>query len=158
MSSAFFSASSSEGSKASLHIKRISRCKRIARKCQQGPANRAAVVLGSGGGVGNRSAEGAPHLHSPAEGSSWRDRPWSNPRLLTAEPTTWAPVFLLDWTQHACPQNVQATAPGDRCSLLEPRPALHVEILLNAVRCTGIVPSRRGTAGFTGACVTGPRF
>lgn len=65
---------------------------------------------------------------------------------------------LLNWTQHACPQNVQATAPGDQCSLLEPRPALHIEILINAVRYTGIVDSRRGMAGVAGACVKGLHF
>lgn len=35
---------------------------------------------------------------------------------------------LLNGSQHACPQNVQATAPGDPCSPLEPCPALHIKI------------------------------
>lgn len=120
-------------------------------------ANRAALCWGAGEGLETTVQRGlptsAPQQKAPAGGTghgATRLSRLQNPHYVGSS------VFCetgLSMLVLRMPRPLRQGI-GVLCS----NPALHVDILINAVRCTGIVLSRRGTAGVTGACVTGPRF
>lgn len=110
----------------------------VASRVQAGRA-----VRWTGGAEPNRVGFPAPLPSRRLQLGGWLMRQPTSPNCQIQRVGCNTLSVLLNWSQHACPQNVQATAPGDPCSLLEPCPA-HKNSGVTPVKCTGIVHFRSG--------------